>query len=145
MNTIVMNTLNAAVTEYSGMAFQAVTPSYAGDVTGLYAWGGDMDHDQPIIARVVTGKKLQGTAKKKGSLKVHVSLISDGDSLAIVQGAKNEWHYPLHQREKGAAFAKPGAGIKENYLAFGYSNPGGQAFAIDMIEVDMPASSTRRV
>lgn len=145
MNAIAFNLLNGAVTEYSGMTFQSVTPTHAGDVTGLYAWGGDMDHGQPIIARVVTGKKLQGTAKKKGALKVHVSIISEGESVAIVQGSHDEWQYPLHQREKGAAFAKSGAGIKENYLAFGYTNPGGQVFAIDKIEVDMPASTNRRV
>ena len=36
---IVMNTLTGAVSEYDNFGFQAVTPTMAGNATGLYALG----------------------------------------------------------------------------------------------------------
>lgn len=53
MNTIVLNTLTGAVSEYD-WPFQSLTPTHAGDVTGLYALGGDTDAGRPIDAHITT-------------------------------------------------------------------------------------------
>src|SRR5574343_21954 len=64
MNTIVMNTLTGAVTEYD-WAFQSITPTHAGGAAGLFLLGGDKDGALPIPANVLTGKQLMDAAQKK--------------------------------------------------------------------------------
>ena len=45
----------------------------------------------------------------------------------------------------GQSRSKPGLGIRENYLAFGYSNTDGADFRLDRIEVLVAESTRRRV
>ena len=71
MNTIVMNTLNGAVTEYGRFAFQSITPRLAGSALGLFALGGDTDAGEPIVGRIDTGARDWGTTQLK-----HVDWIS---------------------------------------------------------------------
>ena len=39
-NTVAMNTLTGAVSEYTGFGFQSITPTHAGSTTGLFTLGG---------------------------------------------------------------------------------------------------------
>ena len=142
---IVMNTLTGAVSEYDNFGFQSITPTHAGAATGLFALGGDTDLGEPIVAEVITGKTLFGPSVKKFLDLVYFSLIGTGTSALIVQGAVAAYVYTFPVRAPGVSRARPGRGIRENYLAFGYSNTDGADFRLDRIEVPVNASNTRRV
>ncbi len=145
MKTIVMNTLTGAVSEYDNFAFDSVTTAHAASATGLYTLGGETDNGVEIVAEVITGKPLWGEQRKKRIDMVWVSVKGEGTAELIVQGENDEWRYNFPVRATGQSRAKPGLGIRENYLAFGFSNPGGEAFTLDQISVSVAQSNTRRV
>lgn len=143
-NAIVFNTLTGAVSEYDSFGFHSITPDHAGSALGLYALGGNLDIDQPIAAVVTTGKTLWSASLKKFLDLVYFSMKGSGTSTLTVIGetASNSYTFPV--RSAGVSRAKPGRGIRENYLAFGYSNTDGADFTLDRIEVPTNPSKTRR-
>lgn len=146
MNTIVLNTLSGAVSEYTNFAFHSVTPTHAGAATGLFAFGGDLDIDLPIVAEVQTASKLRSTTLKKNMDLVYFSMAGGGRGLLTVFGRPGQqWAYSFAVRPGGQSRAQVGRGIRENYLGFGFSNPDGDAFCIDRIEVLVRESRTRRI
>lgn len=142
---IVMNTLTGAVSEYDNFQFQSITPTLAGSATGLFALGGDTDLGLPIVSHVLTGKTLFGPSVKKFLDLIYFSLLGSGTSSLIIQGAVAAYVYTFPVRAPGESRARPGRGIRENYLAFGYSNTDGADFRLDRIEVLVNASQNRRV
>ena len=142
---IILNTLTGAVSEYDNFAFHSITPTRAGSVLGLYALGGDLDIDQPIVATVTTGKTLFGASLKKFLDLVYFSLKGSGTSSLTVTGEATSNTYTFPVRATGVSRAKPGRGTRENYLAFGYSNTDGADFTLDRIEVPTSPSKTRRI
>lgn len=141
---IVLNTMTHAVSEYN-WAFQSITPTHAGDAAGLYALGGDLDDTQPIVAEVVTGTTLFDSSLKKHTEMVYFSVTGEGSGELIVRGKSNEYRYAFPIRSSGQSRQQPGKGIRENYLAFGFSNPDGGHFQLDRIEALIAQSKTRRV
>lgn len=144
-NAIAMNTLNAAVTEYDNFAFQSITPTHAGAATGLFLLGGDMDIDQPIVGSIQTGKTLIDEMRKKFVDVVHFAMTGDGDGTLVVVGQTDSYSYSFPIREAGVSRGKPGRGIRENYLAFGFEKSDGGNFQLDRIDVPVAASKNRKV
>lgn len=142
MTTIVMNTLNTAVTEYD-WAFQAISPNYAADAAGLFALGGADDAGTPIVGEIRTGKF--GGDLKQGLGPVYVGVQGSGAGTLIVEGESLEWEYPVSVRPSGLSRAEPGLGIDENYLAVGYRNVSGADFRIDSIAPTIYESKKRRI
>lgn len=145
MNTIVLNTLTGAVSEYDNFDFHGVTPTHGGSATGLFAFGGDLDIDQPVVARVRTPTSLRDDTRKKHVSALYFSMEGSGSFQATVFGETQSWSYSFSGQPSGEARCKTGRGIRENYMGFGFSNPAGQQFQLDRIEVLMHASNTRRV
>lgn len=145
MNTIVLNTLSGAVTEYTGFGFHSITPTHAGSATGLFVLGGDTDHDRPIVSDVRTATKLRATTLKKAISAIYFSMAGQGQCEATVFGSGGQWSYEFPVRADGQSRAVPGRGIRENYLGFGFRNLGGGAFTIDRIEVLTNESKNRRI
>lgn len=144
MNAIVMNTLTAAVTEYD-WAFQSITPTHAGDATGLYELGGETDNTQPIVAKIMTGKTLCGTTLKKRIDLALLSVIGSGSGIFYVGTEQENFQYTLAVRPTGQSRCAPGKGIRANFMAFGYGNSAaGEAFSLERIEVLNTISTTRR-
>lgn len=141
---IVMNTLNGAVTEYD-WTFQSITPTHAGNATGLYLLGGDLDDTAKILPEIATAKPLWEDSLKSHVKMVYFSVTGEGDGELIVQGKTDEWRYDFALQDSGMSRSQPGLGIRENYLAFGFSKPDGAAFTLDRIEVLDAKSTTRRV
>ncbi len=145
MNAIAFNTMTGAVSEYTGFGFQSITPTHAGSATGLFILGGDTDAGLPIVANVTTGKQLWGGSLKKTAQMVYFSIKGEGTSTMTVTGENASYSYPFPVRDTGQSRSKPGLGIRENYLAFGYSNTDGADFQLDRIEVLVAESKNRRV
>ena len=145
MNTIVCNTLNGAVTEYTRHTFQSITPTHGGDATGLFAVGGETDNGQPIVSSVRLPSTLRETTLKQAIEMVYVSMRGAGSARFTVHGATQAWEYTFPLRPSGQTRCQVGRGIRENYLGFGLSNPAGQAFTLDRVEVLNVTSKTRRV
>jgi hypothetical protein len=142
---IVMNTLTGAVSEYDNFEFQSITPTHAGSATGLFSLGGSTDLGALIVAEVMTGKTLFGPSVKKFVDLVYFAMRGSGISALLVQGAVAAYAYTFPVRASGESRAKPGRGIRENYLAFGYTNTDGADFRLDRIEVSVIPAETRRV
>ena len=144
MNAIVMNTLTGAVSEYSSFQFDSITPTHAASASGLFTLGGNTDDTVPIISTLVTGKTLRGDSTKNQADTVFFSVKGTGLGQLIVVGETQRYAYNFPIREAGESRAQPGKGIRENYLAYGYSNPNGDAFELDRIEAGIAKSKTRR-
>lgn len=145
MNAIVLNTLTGAVSEYDGFDFQSITPTLAGSTLGLYELGGDTDLTAKIIATVTTGRTLWDSATKKLIDMVYFSMKGRGTSRLSVMGENTAYAYAFPVRASGESRCQPGRGLRENYYAFKYQNADGADFQIDMIEVKVGGSTTRRV
>jgi hypothetical protein len=144
MNTIVLNTLTGAVSEYTHFGFQSVTPTHAGSATGLFTLGGDTDDGLPIVSAVTTPKTLLSVSLKKFVELIFLSVKGSGTSAMTVIGESASNTYPFPVRDTGESRCKPGRGIRENYLAFTYSNTDGADFQLDRIEVPLTQSTSRR-
>lgn len=149
MTAIVMNTLTGAVSEYAGFDFHAITPTHAGNALGLYELGGDTDAGQPIVGRVLGGDNEVGGANKARPESVWLGLpVGPGTGRLIVKAGTGQvvqqYEYPLTVRADGRARGQPGRGIRENYMAFGYTNPDGEDFQLNSMEILAAASNTRR-
>lgn len=145
MNTIVLNTMTGAISEYSGFDFQSVTPTHAGNAVGLYALGGDLDGTAPITAQIVTGKPQWGNSLKKFVSTVYFAMKGVGAGELTVYGENDQYTYTFPVRASGESRCLTGRGIRENYLAFGFRNIGGAAFRLDRIEALTAQSKSRRV
>lgn len=144
MTSIVVNTLTGAVSEYD-WAFQSITPTHAGDATGLFLLGGDTDNENLIISRIQTGKLNWGGSLKKYLSKLFFGLKGSGAFRTHVSGENDDYTYRFVAANKGVSRAQPGRGIRESYLSFGFSNYLGQDFELDNIEVIEATSTSRRV
>lgn len=142
---ITCNTTTGAVSHYTRHEFQSITPTHAGSATGLFAFGGDKDIDQPIVSEIRLPKTLRKDTLKKYLQAVYASVTATGSLQVRVFGKTQDWQYPMVVRESGQSRCEPGRGIRENYLGIGLSNPAGQPFSLDRIEVLEATSKTRRV
>ena len=145
MNTIVLNTLTGAVSEYTRHAFQSLTPTHGGSATGLFAFGGDTDDGLPIVSMIHLPATLRETTLKKHLAMVYLSMRGTGMAKFTVFGNNGHWDYSFPLRQSDQTRCPVGRGIRENYLGFGLSTPGGQAFTLDCVEVLTAQSKTRRV
>ncbi len=145
MNTITLNTLTGAVSEYTGFGFQSVTPTHGGSATGLFTFGGDTDAGLPIVADIGLPATLRDSTLKQAISMVYLSMHGEGSAVFTVQGAQQDWDYTFALRASDQTRCPVGRGIRENYLGFGLSTPGGQAFTLDRVEVLTAQSKTRRV
>ena len=146
MSTIVCNTLTGAVSEYTRHDFQSITPTHGGSATGLYAFGGENDVGLPVVAQLRLPATLRESTLKRQIAMVYLSMRGKGQAEFAVYGpGPQPWRYPFPLRDSGQTRCQVGKGIRENYLGFGLSNPAGQAFTLDRVEVLDSASKTRRV
>ncbi|MGB3881981.1 MAG: hypothetical protein WA955_15535 [Diaphorobacter nitroreducens] len=145
MNTFTCNTLTGAVSEYTWPAWQSLTPTHAGSATGLFALGGDTDVGQPVVAQVRLPATLRESTLKQSIQMAYLSMQGTGSARFTVHGAAQAWSYDFPLRASGQTRCPVGRGIRENYLGFGLSNPAGQAFTLDRVEILTSASKTRRV
>lgn len=144
MKTIVMNTLNSAVTEYD-WTLTSIAPTRAGSTGGLYAMGGNTDAGQPIPASITTGKRMWGDTIKKFVAYIYFAMTATGLGRARVETRAQTYAYEFPVHASGVSRAVTGRGIRENYLAFGFDNVTGADFRIDSIEPKTATSSTRRI
>lgn len=145
MDAIVLNTLTGAVSEYDNFPFNSITPTHGASVNGLFELMGDSDNGQPVVATVQTGRTLLGTSHKKMVDLIHVAIKSSGThAVTLVGDVCGPLTYPLPIRPAGVSRARPGRGIRENYIAVGYSNPDGEAFQLDRVEVAINESPNRK-
>lgn len=145
MTTIVMNTLNGAVTEYD-WTFQSITPEHAGTAVGLYALGGDFDADEPIAAEVTTGsKQWTGDSLKNLMAGVYLSISGEGSGELAVYTRQNTYAYPFDISATGVCRVKVGRGVRESYLAFSLRNVAGAGFRLDGMQTPSTTSKNRRL
>ena len=144
MKTIVMNTLNSAVTEYD-WTLTSIAPTRAGSTGGLYTMGGNTDAGQPIPASITTGKRMWGDTIKKFVAYIYFAMAGTGIGRACVVTHSQTYAYEFPVKAQGVSRAVTGRGIRETYLAFGFDNIGGADFRIDSMEPTTAASTTRRI
>lgn len=141
MTTIVVNTVNRAVTEYD-WTLQSVAPSRATSNAGLHALGGDTDAGALIASEIRGGKPGGEAVQRVGN--VYIAVRGAGGGTLIVQGRDVDWTYPVVARASGVSSVRPGGGIRDSYIGFGYRNGGGADFVLDRIDAEVVKSDTRR-
>jgi hypothetical protein len=139
MTTIVLNTATGAVSEYD-WSFNSLSADFAGDASALYALAGDTDYTLPIASEIRGGTPGGDVVNVLGNVYVAV----DGPGELIVVGRTSTWFYPVEPRGSGIARAKPGKGIAESYLGFGYRNTDGADFRLTRIDAEVAPKKTRR-
>lgn len=152
MTAIVMNTRSGAVTEYgAAFNFVGITPTHAANGSGLFTLGGDTDNGADIAASF--RGPYQGGEAVLSVDSVHIGLRGDEGasqgSVRVLAGGKavargTEWLYPVYAQRSGISRAVLGRGIRENSLAFGYTNTGGAAFTIRSMMVELGGSRNRK-
>ena len=152
MTAIVMNTRSGAVTEYGeSFAFVGLTPTHAANASGLFTVGGETD-DGTDIAASFRGPYQGGEAVLSVD-SVHIGIRGDEGALQgyarVLAGGKTvargtEWQYPVYVQRSGISRAVLGKGIRENSLAFGYTNVDGAAFTIRSMMVELGGSKNRK-
>lgn len=146
MTAIVLCTLTGAVTEYTRHAFHSLTPTHAGDASGLYEFGGDTDNGLPIVSDIRLPATLRENTLKKHIAMAYLSIKGRGCMRFTVFGeAPVAWNYTFGLSKAMVSRCEVGKGIRQNYMGFGLSNPAGQMFRLDRIEVLALQSKTRRV
>jgi hypothetical protein len=151
MTTIVMNTMNAAVTEYDlGLALQSISGDTAGSASGLVTLGGDTDDDAVIDASFLG--PVRGDVKKTRFPSIYYAMTGDGEgegeARVVVRGSDGEdaeYPYRFSIRGMGVSRAVPGLGLRANYFAIGFRNVAGADFRIDRIEPELVQSTSRKV
>ena len=145
MNAIVLNTKNGAVTEYTNWAFDSISPNHAVSSAGVFSLGGDTDNGTVINGVFTTGKKLWGTSFKKQLQAAYFSFTGLGIGNLTVFGETRSYSYVVPPTTTGEARVMLGRGMRENYFQFSYTNPQGDAFTIDSIDIPFGTSKNRRV
>ena len=117
----------------------------------FFDFDGTLSDSAPgIVNSVVCALERMGTpVGDRAALKKYVDVIffavkSRGALRAQVLGEQTTHQYNLPVKAGGESRCTPGRGIRENYLAFGLTNPDGQDFQLDRIEARLGASGTRR-
>lgn len=142
MTTIVMNTLNGAVTEHD-LPFHSLTPGHGGGDDGLFALGGNLDAAAPIVAGFGTARTLRDGATKATLDSAYFSMAGTGSGDFTVSGPSGSWTYRFPIRASGESRAPAGKGIRDNYLAFAFQNVAGADFSIDKVEIRTVKSNRR--
>ena len=88
---------------------------------------------------------LRESTLKKAIKMAYISMRGACSARFTVHGAQQSWGYDFPVRPSGQSRCQVGKGIKENYLGFSLSNPAGQAFTLDRVEIMDAPSNTRRV
>ena len=88
---------------------------------------------------------LRESTLKQSIQMVYLSMKGSGSARFTVHGTKQSWVYDFPMRLSDQTRCPVGRGIRENYLGFGLSNPAGQAFTLDRVEVLTSESKNRRV
>jgi hypothetical protein len=143
-NAIVMNTLTGAVSEYRGFAFHSVTPTQAGSATSLYTFGGDLDVAASIVGEVRTGT-TGGKLKLRPEAAYFSTPVGSGAASFSLVGDNTTYTYSFPVRAPGVSRSGVGKGIRESYMAFGFTKTDGLDFSIDRIEISLAQSNTRRI
>lgn len=142
--TIVVNTLTGSVTRYS-WPVTCVTAKHASDASKIYTHGGATDDGQPISASFTTGLKSWGASVRKFVAYLYFAMSGQGSGSAQVITRQTIYPYTFPVRAGGVSRAPTGRGIREDYLAFGFTNVDGADFRIDSVEPVSAQSTTRRL
>lgn len=143
---IIVNTRNGAVSTYETPQIHSVTRKHCAGHSGLFAFGGDTDDGQPIVAQMRLPATLRQSTLKQQIQMVYLSMRGAGKAEFAVYGPQAQvWRYGFDLLPSGQTRCPVGKGIRENYMGFGLTTPNGQAFTLDRIEVMTTSSKTRRV
>lgn len=146
MNTIVMNTVTGAVSEYTHHAFDSLTPEYGGSALGLHKLGGDTDDGAPIVSTVATGARSWGGPLLKRVPVAYLHLHqSYGEMVLRVGGTAGTYEYTAPVRSNGVSRIDIGRGVRETFLSFEIQNKDGQFFRLTEAEFGIEESKSRRV
>ena len=149
--TVVMNTRNRAITNYSGIAANSLCQFngllLAATEDGIVALTGDTDLGDDIEASVSAGVSDLGSQQRKRVLSAYVGYRADGDmEMTMITDDHHEYIYTLAPRnmdDQHASRVKFGRGADGRYWQWKLSNKDGSDFAIDSISFDVSQTSKR--
>jgi hypothetical protein len=143
VKTIVANSRNFAISEYSNFAFNSMGrlngKSLYANASGIYEGGGDDDDGTKIDASYKTGAIDIYTTEKQLLRDAYLNYRSDGDiQLFSVGNEVNARAYTITNSTNGTLHerrAKQERGIKDRHFSFGVSNINGSSLEIDTVRI----------
>ena len=141
--SVVMNTDNTAVTEYSNFNFNSMAmigdSMFAADANGIHLVGGSLDGSAKIEATA----KTMATDFDTGQLKTITSCHTNFPEamIRLVKDKTDESPWSLTDGKR----AKFGRGVKGKYWAIEMKNRVGGDFDVDSLEFRALVTKTRRV
>lgn len=145
-----VNVKNKATSAYENFEFNSFASFngryFLANDNGLFEIAGDTDAGTPIIAKIMTPKQDFETSAKKRVFAVYAGMDSVDDMELTVftdDGQRNEY---VLTATSGLQSTRTliGRGLYSRYWQFMVSNPDGEMFEIESLEV-LPALASRRV
>lgn len=139
--TIIMNTKNFALTEYSSYDYNSLGlfngKMVGAKATGIYELSGDDDDGENIEWSFKTGKLDIDDARVKRVRHVWLSYNPSGDLLLIVDDGEDEHEYEVDsfQQIDNAVRVKLGKGIRNRYLQLELKNVANETIKLDRIRL----------
>jgi hypothetical protein len=148
ITTWVVNTENAAVTEYSNYAFNSFAQmgyKYLGaSSSGLYELNGDTDSGTDIISVIKTGLSQIGGSRFTMFKAAYLGVRGGGDYvLRLETGDGRYYDYNVIAQDMQTTKIRLGKGLRARYFSFQLTSAG-QDFDLDSVEF-VPIMAQRRV
>lgn len=147
----VMNTQNAAVTNYANWSFNSFATLSHADLaassTGLYALGGMSDNGAPIAAMATFAKSDFGDSRLKRMPYAYIGIRTTGDLYFVTETDDNVQRvYSLVATTNGPHTERiqMARGVVSRYWQFTLENVNGSDFRLDELEL-LPVMLSRRV
>lgn len=147
--TWVMNTRNEANSIYDGFEFDSLVThrgrTFAAGPGGLFELTGDDDNGNPIVASVLLDKTDFGTSYRKGMEGAYLGgHLPDGLHVRVVTDDGRSRTYEAKQTPRLATRRVAlGKGLLSRYYQLEITNPEGQDFTLDTMEL-VPVTTKRR-
>ena len=150
--SVVLNTRNAAVSEYHGVNANSLC-MFGGVVlaateSGIVALTGASDLGEDIAASIASGRGDLGSPQIKRVVTGYVGYRADGElSLTLIVDGHHEFTYPVVPRrieDQHATRVKIGRGLRGTYWEWRLANRAGADFALDQLTLT-PEVTSRRV
>lgn len=147
LGTMVFHGSTLGVTEYSS-EFNGLADGFQTTPTGLFAVGGDLDDEAPFVGRFAFGAMSDDSRLKRYPDRCYVQAECEGamrcEVTTLADGAATYTYEEGLRTGRNRRFIF-GRGIRDSYIGLAFSNPGGEAFRVDSVELVDRSTDARKV
>lgn len=146
MSTLVFHSSSLGVTEYAA-SFTGLAGNFEALANGVYLVGGSVDVAAvPLVSIFAVGPASTEAGTKQAPRYAYVQADTQAALRCVVSDSQaNAYTYDAAFVSQRMQRIVLGRGIRDNYLGFTFSNPGGESFRIDHLETVIEQSQQRKL